>query len=126
MVSDAPEVRAFIEKLVLDRLVLLEAARIGLTLSDEDVELARNELYAVVAEGVRRSGTGMTTEEYIQVELGLDPDFYFDKLDRESVIGLLGNRVIRAWLLASDRAEIRVITVDTRSVSYTHLRAHET
>lgn len=115
MMSDAREVQAFIEKLVLNRLVLLEAARIGLTLSDEDVELARNELYAMVAEGVRRSGTGMTTEEFIQTELGLDPDFYFDKLDRESVIELLGNRVIRAWLLASDRAEIRVIRVDTRS-----------
>lgn len=115
MMVNAPDVRSFLEGLIMDRILLLEAARLGVSLSDDEIESARNELYMRFEEGVRLSGTGLTTKEFIRTRLGLDPDHYYAFMARKSMIELLGNRVIRAWLLASDRAEIQVIRVDTRS-----------
>ena len=63
---------------------------------------------------VDRSGPGLSMEEFIRQRLGLDPGRYLERLEQQTTVDLLAERVVRAWLLMSERAEVRVIVVDQR------------
>ena len=109
----SPEVRATLEELVLSRLVMTEAARLGVELEPERVERAQGEVVERLEERVAESG-GDDLQEFVRRRLGLDPDRYLDRLARETSVDLLAARVVRAWMLGNERAEVRVIVVDRR------------
>ena len=53
-------------------------------------------------------------EDFISQRLGLDPVRYLERLEQQTKVDLLAERVVRAWLLTSERAEVSVIVVDKR------------
>ncbi|MEE8469203.1 MAG: peptidylprolyl isomerase [Planctomycetota bacterium] len=112
--SDSPGVQRLIEELVLSRVVLAEAGRLAIVLSDETRQVALDSVRERMQQEVDKRGGALTMEEFISQRLGLAPEPYLERLERQTEIDLLAGRVVRAWLLASERAEVRVIVVDVR------------
>jgi len=114
MHRDSAGLRATLEELILSRLVLTESARAGIELDPERLERAQRRVRERLEDEVEKSGSGLETNEFIRRRLGLDPETYLDRLARETAIDLLAERVVRSWVLGSDRTEVRVIVVDER------------
>ena len=111
MQKDSRNVRALLEELILSRIVKAETARLGVRLAEGDLQQAVFQVQERLAEQVRQTGSGLGVEEFIQRRLGLDPKQYLERLRTETRLDLLAERVVRAWLLSRERAEVRVIVV---------------
>lgn len=111
---DSPAVRASLEELVLSRLVLAEARRLGVEVEPADVDAAYAEVRRRLEERVAEGGSGLDPERFVRERLGLDPARYFERLRGEARLDLLAERVVRAWLLSTERTEVRVIVVARR------------
>src|SRR5205085_1005625 len=61
----------------------------------------------------RKSLEKVTLDRYVEQYLGLDPRRYRERLRDDAMRSLLGERVVRAWLLQSEHAFLRVIVVRT-------------
>ena len=119
MHREAPAVRAMMEHLIFGRLGVAEGARLEIQLDPAMLEgryqegIERLESEIARTEGSPEEG-GPTLERFIRVFLGLDPDLYRQELRRGLEIDLLVERCVRAWLLSAERAEVRMIVVDSR------------
>lgn len=107
---DGSGMRALLDDLVLSRIVELEAARLGAELPANLLRRTVERRRAVLAEEAQRAGEP-DLDRFIERRLGLEPARYFAGLEREVAIDLLASRVVRAWLLTNERAEVRVISV---------------
>lgn len=112
--KDSRNVLRLIEELVLSRLVLAEARRLDIVLSDESHAEALAGVHEHMQQEVDRNGAGLSMEDFIRQRLGLDPTRYLERLEQQTRVDLLAERVVRAWLLDSERAEVSVIVVDRR------------
>ena len=112
---ESPKVRAYLEELVLSRLVLAESHRLEIQLDpallEERVEAASRALERRVED----TEPGLAVDDFIRQRLGLDPERYRARLVREVEIDLLAERCVRAWLLESERANVRVIVMEDRA-----------
>lgn len=113
---ESPRVRGYLEEIVLSRLVLAEAQRLGVRLPDGDLDRAAEEALGRVAERGRREAPSLTLDDYLRQRLGLDAATFRARLRREREIDLLAERCVRAWLLESERAEVRVLVAEERQV----------
>lgn len=111
---ESRQVRAYVDELVLSRLVLLEAARLGVVVPQSAMDEAFGEATERLREEVARAGGGMGLEDFLARRLGLDGRRYMATVREQTAIDLAAARVVRAWLLTSERAEVRVILTDAR------------
>jgi len=102
-----------LDRLVTARLALLEAGRLGVALDPAMVDERLSEDRGRMAEML--AGAGFEIDRYLVEKLGLDPTRYFDLMRDEVVQQLLTERVLRAWTLAQERSEVRVIVTNTRA-----------
>lgn len=109
---DGAGVRALLDDLVLSRIVELETGRLGAALPAGAAARAFEKRRDVLSAEAARAGE-LSLEDFIRSRLGLEPALYFKGLERELSVDLLAARVVRAWLLTSERAEVRVIAVAT-------------
>ena len=107
-------VREYLEDLVIERLVVAESRRLGITLPPERVDEAMAETHTALAEEVERIGGGLSVEDFIERRLSLDVDRYMARLTEGRTNALLADRCVRSWVLTSDRVEVRVIVLEDR------------
>jgi hypothetical protein len=107
-VRDAERAREVFEYLVLSRVALYEADRLGVridpALADETVERA----WAALRQRLEESGSTLTLEQHVQRTLEMDLESYERRLRADAIVQLLTERVVRAWYLASPRVELRL------------------
>jgi len=115
--QDSLQVLEHLDHLVLGRLVLAEASRLSVAVDPETSDKAYREAVDTIEKTIGAKRPGMTLDRYVDEALGLDPVRYREFLRDEALRGLLAERVVRAWILSSERSEIRVIAVKTEEDS---------
>lgn len=115
MHSNPSEVRGFLDGLVAARAVEIEARRLGVQLAPERVEQAQAQALARLGQDVAERYGDVTLDEWISVGQGLQPAAYRSRVRREVVRGLLAERVVRAFVLGSEHALVRMAVTETRA-----------
>jgi hypothetical protein len=119
--QDSLQVLESLDHIVLSRLVLAEANRLGVKVESGKSDKAYQDAVDTIEKSLTAKRPGVTLDRYVDEALGLDPVRYREYLRDESLRGLLAERVVRAWVLGSEHAEIRVIVVrneeDSRKVA---------
>jgi hypothetical protein len=105
------ELFLIVDKLVSVRLTLAEAARLGVRLAPEAVELRFQEDRKELERGLERSGKKRTLEEYIRKDLGFEPERYLERVRRATIRQMLAERVVRLNSLGSESLALRLIVV---------------
>ncbi len=108
------EARDQIDNLVLGRLVVAEATRLGVKIDPEMAEAAYTKGLEALEKQVqssRKAFEKISLDRYVDQFLGLDPKRYRERLRDDALRSLLGARVVRGWLLQSDHAFLSVIVV---------------
>jgi len=118
MYSDSLQVLQQLDDLALGRLFLAEGTRLGVKIPPDLVtETSDRIIKAMEAEIARKNSQSqrpaMTLDKYVDTVLGLDPIRYRERLRDDALRQLLGERVMRAWLLAQPHANIRIIVVNS-------------
>ena len=111
---EAPKVRTYLEELVLEKLIAVEATRLGVTIDPARIETEVQKAFASIQGEIDRGQSGMTLDEFVKRRFGLDPERYRERVREERRLDLLAERCVRAWLLASERCDVRVIVVAER------------
>jgi parvulin-like peptidyl-prolyl isomerase len=118
--QDSLQVLESLDHIVLGRLVLAESNRLGIKVDPDKSEKAYQQAVDAIEKTLAQKRPGITLDRYVDEALGLDPVKYREYLRDESLRGLLAERVVRAWVLGNEHAEIRVIVVrsdeDSRKV----------
>lgn len=107
--EDSALVRRVLERVVLARLVRLEAVRLGVVLGEERLAMAQAAALGAVAEEVETDTPGLGLDAWISTRLGLDPAEFKSRIRERVERELLAQRVVRAWFLGQDRAEVRIL-----------------
>jgi len=108
------EARDQIDNLVLGRLVVAEATRLGVKIDPEMAEAAYTKGLEALEKQIqssRKAFEKISLDRYVDQFLGLDPKRYRERLRDDALRSLLGARVVRGWLLQSDHAFLSVIVV---------------
>lgn len=111
MHRDSRQVREELDHLVMDRLVLAEARRLGVEVAPDEVEKAYAQAADAIEKEIQKKRAGLTLDRYIVQVLGLDARNYRERLRDDTLRRELASRVIRGWVLSSEHANIRVIVV---------------
>jgi len=109
--QDSLQVLEQLDHLVLGRLVVAEAGRLSVVADPARVEAAYRDAVAQIEKRIQVRRPGVTFDRYVDEALGLDPVRYREFLRDEALRGLLAERVVRAWVLASEHTLARVIVV---------------
>lgn len=113
---DSREVSRYLDKLVLDKLVVAEAKRLGIQLPPEALSEALAETRRVLETEIAKVGGG-TVEQFIEERLGLDANNYLKHVQQAKTIDLLASRCVRAFLLENDRVRVRMLVVTERAAA---------
>jgi len=113
---ESPKVRDYLEELILARLVMAEARKLGMELDGALVERTAADAVSKLEAELERREAGMSVDEFIRARLGLEPALYRARVRHEAEIDLLASRCVRSWLLASERCEVRVIVIEDLKV----------
>lgn len=112
---DSPGVRALLDELILERLIVLESIRLGVSVDDTQRQAARLQALDRLDREVAASGAeSLGSDEFLRQRLGLNPGPYKERIQRQAELDLLAERVVRAWLLCTPHAQVRVIVLETR------------
>ncbi len=105
------DVKEQIDRLILSRLVLEESKRLGLLIDPERAEKSYADAAMAIEKEIGKKRPGLSLDRYIDQALGLDPKVYRERLRDDALRGLLAERVMRAFTLQSEHADVRVIVV---------------
>lgn len=105
------DVFAIMEKLVATKLAQAEAQRLGISIAPEVVEASYQEVIGRLEADIAEKGRGLSTEDFIRLELGLRPERYYQHVHEGTVRQLFVERAVRAWALTSDNGAVRLIVV---------------
>jgi len=111
---DSPMVGEMLETLVAARMAELEAQRLGILLDEAIVEHETQLGLRLLEQELAESGAGVTLEEHVTRNLGLDHARFVERVSRDTLRQLLLERVVRAWTLSRPHAIARVIVVSSR------------
>jgi len=113
---DSPGVRALLDELILERLIVLEALRLSVSVTDGQRQAARQQALDSLDQEVAASGAGdLSSDEFLRQRLGLNPGPYKERIQYQAELDLLAERVVRGWLLCTPHAQVRVIVLETRA-----------
>ncbi len=110
------EVLKQLDNLALGRIVAAEAQRLGVTVPPSLVTAAAEESVVALEAEVKKKNPKLGFDTYVDRVLGLDPIRYRERLRDDALRQLLADRVARAWLLGSERREVRIIVAKDESV----------
>ncbi len=105
-------VRDVLENIVIARLAMLEAERLGIGLEPEEVEAILDQAFEEMRARLEEAGSTLTVEEYIRRELEMDPGFYAAHLRDDAIVQLLLQRTVRAWALGNGRTLVELLDLD--------------
>jgi len=112
---DSPAVHDTLGELVVSRFTLAEASRLGMRISDEQLELAYERGLQALAVEVERVRPGEAVDDYLQRRRGVDPAMYRERLRDQTARALIAERVVRAWLLGNEHLMARAIICSDRA-----------
>lgn len=105
--SDAS--REILDRLVVERLALLEAERQEIAVSTTRVDDRVEEAWRALGDGLERQGRGTSIADHLKRELGVDTEYYRRQLRREAIAQLVAERVVRVWSSQRERCRVRVV-----------------
>lgn len=106
------EVWLVLEKLVATRLAYAEAARLGLRLAPEAVELRVDGELARVKQEVAEKAPGLDFEQFVEREFSEPLERYVELLRVGTIRQMLAERVARSWTLENESRSLHVIVVE--------------
>jgi len=109
------EVRDMIEHLVSAKLIGLEARRLGIEIGIDELDLGLLQSIQAIEEQIRQQDPTTSFREFVEVRLGLDSTRYKQQLRWEVERKMLGERVVRTFIMAQERIELKVIVVRTEA-----------
>lgn len=108
---DSFEVFQQINYLVASRLVMLESERLGIAADEAAVEKEYKAAAEEMEGTIQKKRPGVTLDKYVDTYLGLDPLKYRETLRANALRGWLASRCVRAWVLQSEHANVRLIAL---------------
>lgn len=111
------EVFEALSALILERLVQLEAARIGIEVDIEVVDAAYRASVDAFEDLIQRSRPNVSLDTFVAEVLDLDPVVYRARLRRRALHEELALRVYRAYYLTNDHALARLIVVGSEEAA---------
>jgi len=115
MHNRSDEVREMLEHLVSAKLIGLEARRLGIELDGEEVDLGLLQSIQEIESEIRKQDPATSFREFVEVRLGLDSARYTSQLRWEVERKMLGERVVRSFMLGQERTELKVIVLRSKS-----------
>ena len=112
ILRDPDGVRAILDDLVLSRIVTMESGALGIELPPGAIDKVVRERTEALAERAKKAGAP-DIATYVKARLGKTPESFQEELVNEAAVDLLAPRCVRAWLLATERRNFRVIAVET-------------
>lgn len=101
--------REVLDRLVVERLALLEAERQEIAVSQVRVDERVEAAWKALGDSLERQGKGISIAKHLQAELGVDTDYYRKQLRREAIAQLVAERVVRAWGAGRERRVVRLV-----------------
>lgn len=117
MHNSTPEVFDALDSLIIERLVLLEVARLGIEVDAEVADAAYQANVAAIEQLIARSRPNVTLDQFVKEVLGLDPGTYRRRLRRRALHEELAVRAYRAFYLMNDHAMARMIVVPSEEAA---------
>lgn len=100
-----------LEQILFAHVAELEADRLGIRLRDAAVEAAYQDAVRQIEERLDKEKKGLTIDQYAERTLKIDPKDYRANLRDETIVQMLAERCVRAWLLESDRRKVRLTEI---------------
>lgn len=113
--------RDVLQQVILERVIEREAERLSIEVSPELLKEAYLRRLADLEQQVQRDNPGVSLDEWIASERGLDPVRYREHLREEVRHFLLESLEIRHFILSQEWAEARVIVTEKREEAETAL-----
>ncbi len=111
---DPALLRGLLDDVVLSRIVLLEAGALGLEPPALAIQRRVNRRLKAIEERARKAGA-KNLDVFLRAQFGLEPETFLRVVNEDAVTDALAPLCVRAWLLASDRREVRAIVVEGQS-----------
>jgi parvulin-like peptidyl-prolyl cis-trans isomerase-like protein len=111
---NSDQTREILDHLVVERLAILEAERLGVAILPEQVEARVKEAQQALEKKLAESGSKLTPEQHIRQKLGLEPELYARELRRETIAQLVAERVVRLWSMGHERVAARLLEIEGR------------
>jgi hypothetical protein len=107
--------REILDRLVVERLALLEAERQDIAVSQTRVDERLEVAWKALGDSLVRQGRGVSIAEHLRRELGVDTEYYRRQLRREAIAQLIAERVVRSWASSRERCEIVLVELDNQA-----------
>jgi len=115
--NSTPEVFAALDDLIMQRLVSLEVARLGIEVDSEIAEAAYARNVVAIERLIQRSRPSVKLDTFVGEVLGLHPGTYRKRLRRRALHEELAVRAYRAYYLTNDHALARMIVVPSEAAA---------
>jgi peptidyl-prolyl cis-trans isomerase C len=122
--EDSRLMREVLERVVLARLIELEADRLQIALPDDQLALAQAAALVQIVDQIEAESPGVGLETWISTRLGLDPERFKSRLKERVKRELLAQRAVRAWFRGQERAEVRILLAEDLKGAEDALRRH--
>ena len=116
MMSDSRVALEHFRDLVEERIVRLEAARMGVSLNPAAVDDAVIDVRAKIEADLEENQPGLGFDEYFRRYRNMSPENYIAGIRRAQTRGMLLERVARTWLLTQEHVGVRIIIVRTEEL----------
>lgn len=109
------EVREMLEHMVAAKTIRLEARRMGVELDPDEVDLGLLQTIQEMEALIHEDNPATSFREFVEVQLGLDSSRYKQQLRHEVERKLLGERVVRAFMMEHERIALKVIVMRSQA-----------
>ncbi len=116
MQRDSLELFRQVKHLIANRMVDLEAARLGIPADPELAERRYKESVEDIEKTISKQRPGVKLDDFVSRVLGLDPLRYRERLRSDAAQGVLAERCVRAFLLENEHAQLRMIAVQSEDL----------
>lgn len=110
-VADNRLARRVVEQMVFAELATLEADRLGIKLVEAAVEAELTRAQNELARKLESKGSKLTLREHIDQVIGVEPELYLADLRDETIVQMLAERCVRAYMLETDRCDVVITEV---------------
>ena len=112
-VADNRLARRVVEQMVFAELATLEADRLGIKLVEAAVEAELKRAASELERKLESKGSKLTLREHIDQVIGVEPELYLADLRDETIVQMLAERCVRAFMLETDRCDVVLTEVRT-------------
>jgi parvulin-like peptidyl-prolyl isomerase len=113
MHRDSYDVFQQLNRLVANRLVGLESTRLGIAADEPAMEPRYKAAVEDIEKSLQKKSPGVTLDKFVDSVLGLDPLKYRETIREDARRGWFAERCVRAFVLQSEHANVRLIAVKT-------------